>query len=244
MRSGPVSSLNGLEDKDGDRQDELHGPSESDLRRYGEDSGFSDPDEDSYLSYRKQEARSALWKLVVAGVAIIFAASMVMNVLLPAFNRANSDDPYIPSAPDRIEATVTRVLDGRTIAVEVDGAEETVRYIGVESPATTNRYFNLAIQANREWTLGQDVMLEADTRDADSEGRLLRYVWLHGAMVNLNLVAAGLSTVSADTANNRYSNLFMQLEESARSQGIGVWGEEHDGKLAILPIVVTVDRTQ
>jgi micrococcal nuclease len=144
---------------------------------------------------------------------------MLLNVIVPVFG----GDREVITGPERVPATVTRMFDGRTIAVDINGIEHTVRYIGLDIPEYGNVYYELAIEANRQWIGGQEVLLESDKIETDSEGRLLRYVWFGEAMINLNLLASGLAKASATDANNRYSDYFHDLEAQARSRNIGIW---------------------
>ena len=216
--------MNGPTDNDDKDDNGLYGPSESDIER------FNREDED-YLDRRKSDARSALWKLVAGAVFMLLVASMFLNVLLPAFSRGR----HVDTGPERIPATVTRVMDGRTIGVEVDGVERVVRYIGVETPLFGDPWYEVATAANTQWLLGQSVLIEADEVDTDSEGRLLRYVWLDGSMINLNLVATGLSKVDRFGRNQRYSDHFDDLEQAARSQNLGIWAPLEGERSAYLP---------
>lgn len=204
--------MNGSTDNDEKDDNGLYGPSESDIERFNRE-------DSDYLYQRKRDARSALWKLIAGGVFIIIVASMFLNVLLPAFSRVRRVDNVL----ERVPATVTRVLDGRTIGIEINGVESTVRYIGVETPVFGDPWYEVAIAANTQWTSGQQVLLEADELDADAEGRLLRYVWLDGAMVNLNLVATGLAKAARFGPNRRYGPVFDEVEQAARSKQQGIW---------------------
>ncbi len=214
--------MTGPQDKDDHDPDDfagLHGPSESDIERFNREDA-------EYLDERKRDARTAVWKLIAGGVFMLLVASMFLNVLLPAFSR----NRHIETGPERTAATVTQVFDGRTISVDVGGAERTVRYIGVETPLFGDRFYDLAIAANRQWLLGQDILLEADELDADREGRLLRYVWLDGAMINLNLIAVGLSKSADSGENNRYAEQLNDAQESAKASAIGIWEETGPGQ--------------
>jgi endonuclease YncB( thermonuclease family) len=152
---------------------------------------------------------------------ILFAASMVLNVFLPALTRDAGPNPH-----QRVSGRVTDVIDGRTIKVEVDGVEHTVAYIGVEPPLSGERFYEASIAANEAWLNGREVELEADEQDKDPQGRLLRYVWLDNAMVNLDIVGVGLARAADSGPNDRYADLFQQLEDSARAQGLGIWSED------------------
>lgn len=225
--------LTGFDEKDERKVEKpLHGPSEADMERFNREDG-------DYLDERRSEAKSALWKLITGAVIILIASAMFLNVLLPAFSR----NGQIDTGPDLVPATVLRVFDGRTIRVEIEGIEQTVRYIGVEIPQFGDPYYDVATEANRQWLIGQEIQLEADDQDEDPEGRLLRYVWLDGAMVNLNLVAVGLSSADVFGPNDRYNNVLLAAEESARSQRLGIWTEFEPGPSASLRPVSFSNRS-
>ena len=87
--------------------------------------------------------------------------------------------------PDsRESALVTRVIDGDTVEVSLNGESQTVRYIGIDTPETKHPSKPIecfgpeASQFNEELVSGKQVLLEEDVTDKDRYGRLLRYVWI------------------------------------------------------------------
>lgn len=207
--------MNGQDEDDVRDVDGPQGPTQSDIERYGS--------EDYELNAnRRNPYPGFIWRLV-AGVAFVaFAIALLLNVLLPALsNRSNTSD-----VPERIPALVMAVIDARTIRVEVDGEERVVRYIGVRTPTAGEPFHEVAIESNRQWTQGREVLLEADENDSDVEGRLVRYVWLDGAMINLDLIGVGLASVSEPGRNDRYFSVFQRAESNAQSAGLGIWSED------------------
>lgn len=107
-------------------------------------------------------------------------------------------------------AYVTRVIDGDSIEVEVNGKEEQVRYIGVNTP----EYYSderdeavLATALNRSLVEGQYVLLIRDVSDRDKYDRLLRYVFTVDGFVNFELVKEGAAEVKEyppDTACHEF----------------------------------------
>ena len=203
----------------------LWGPRQADLDRYGS------PDYESHGSGRGGSG-SSFWKYVAAGVVLLLAASLLLNVLAPVLfsARGQRDRP-----PIRIEAVVTGIIDARTIKVEINGVPRTVRYIGVDAPAIREPFYDTAMAASRQWIGGATVLLEADAVDADREGRLLRYVWLDDAMVNLALVGSGLAKAARGSENVRYQSAFAQVEGNARAQDLGLWALEPGAGAALRP---------
>jgi micrococcal nuclease len=128
-------------------------------------------------------------------------------------------------------ALVVRVIDGDTIEVEIDGAEYDVRYIGIDTPETVHPQLPvqcLGLEAsarNKELVEGQTVGLEKDVSETDQFGRLLRYVWVGGQMVNAMLVQEGYAQVVTYPPDVKYQDLFLGLQEGARAAGAGLWGD-------------------
>ena len=93
-----------------------------------------------------------------------------------------------------------RVVDCDTIEVSIAGHTEKVRLIGVDTPETVHpnkpveRFGREASAFTKRMAEGQLVRLEsdADTRDRDGYGRLLRYVYLpDGKLLNAEMIAQG-----------------------------------------------------
>jgi micrococcal nuclease len=131
-----------------------------------------------------------------------------------------------PQEPGRQQARVVQVIDGDTIEVEIDGQVRTVRYLGVDCPEPDSDMGIVATDINRALVERRTVELEMDESDADEYGRLLRYVYVGGVLVNAELVRLGYAhavTLSPDLA---HADEFLQLEQTARLQGQGIWGLE------------------
>lgn len=122
---------------------------------------------------------------------------------------------------------VQRVVDGDTIIVSLNGKEEKVRYIGMDTPELDppECYGFEAQRFNRSLVEGKEVYLEGDEEDRDRYSRLLRYVWLaEGRMVNLILVEEGYARAVSFPPNIRYAERFKRAEDSARKERKGIWG--------------------
>ena len=126
-------------------------------------------------------------------------------------------------------ARVLRVIDGDTILVEIGGRQERVRYIGVDTPETVapdlpvECFGQEASAANRALVEGKTVRLEKDISDRDRFGRLLRYVYVDGVLVNAALVQRGYATAVTFPPDVRESERFRALEREAREAGRGLW---------------------
>jgi len=62
-----------------------------------------------------------------------------------------------------------------------------------------------------------------DVSQRDRYGRLLRYVYTDGLMVNAELVREGFARSLAFPPDTRYARCFSALEEEATEAGRGMW---------------------
>ncbi|MCC7129275.1 MAG: hypothetical protein B6D39_11135 [Anaerolineae bacterium UTCFX2] len=127
---------------------------------------------------------------------------------------------------------VTRVIDGDTIEVEIDGQNYTVRYIGMDTPETKKpgepvQYFGPEADAkNRELVEGKKVVLVKDVSETDRFDRLLRYVFvgnLHGAFVNYELVKQGFAKAKSYPPDKACNSYFQQAQQAAQQAALGIW---------------------
>ncbi len=132
--------------------------------------------------------------------------------------------------PGLTAATVTRVVDGDTIVVDMSGEQFKLRYIGIDTPETVDPrrpvecFGKEASERNRQLVEGKAVGLEKDVSETDAFGRLLRYVWVEGQMVNEVLVQEGYALASTYPPDVKYAALFAGLQAEARRAGLGLWG--------------------
>jgi micrococcal nuclease len=178
---------------------------------------------------------SRVQALIVLGAAsLAFAASMATNPYLPqpgaVVDGRQRPPPFGQPAPpsDAVRGQVVRVVDGDTIVVDVDGQVVTVRYLGVNTPETVDPgrpaqcYGREATARNAALVAGREVHLDADREDRDRFGRLLRYVWVGGTMVNYVLVEEGYADI--EPYEIRYADGFRRLRDAALEQRRGLWG--------------------
>lgn len=127
-------------------------------------------------------------------------------------------------------AYVTRVVDGDTIEVRLNGGEEDVRYIGVDTPETVKPgapvdcFGPQASSFNHQLVERQRVRLVFGEERRDVYGRLLAYVYLGDRFVNAELVRRGLARTLSIPPNDRFAERLKRLEIAAARAGRGLWG--------------------
>jgi len=128
------------------------------------------------------------------------------------------------------KAEVLRVIDGDTIEVDLDGDEEHVRYIGIDTPESAipgepvECFGKEAAAANEDLVDGETVRLVFDAERRDRYGRLLAYVYADGTFVNARLVEAGYATTLEIEPNTSRAGRLGRLEAAAGREGEGLWG--------------------
>src|SRR5215211_2721364 len=135
-----------------------------------------------------------------------------------------------------LSARVTHVVDGDTIDVELaDGSDDTVRYIGIDTPETVKPDTPVqcggprAHEVNDRLVYGKTVTLRFDAERRDVYGRLLAYVYLRRPgqrplFVNAELARRGLARTLTIPPNDSFAALFDRLATRAGVLGRGLWG--------------------
>lgn len=125
---------------------------------------------------------------------------------------------------------MTWVTDGDTIEVRVGERKDKVRLVGIDTPEIHDErklWREAALAASRyvqSELKGKTVTLEPDTiqKNRDDYGRLLRYVYLDGRDLNLELVRLGYARVY-HRFNFRLKPEFLAAEKEAKAKKLGVW---------------------
>jgi micrococcal nuclease len=131
--------------------------------------------------------------------------------------------------PAAVTAPVVRVVDGDTFEATIDGTDEDIRLIGVDTPETVKPgtpvqcYVRRASDFTHHLLAGRTVRLVFGVERRDVYGRLLAYVHLGDRFVNAALVRRGLARTLTIPPNDRYAPFLHRLEAAAARAGRGLW---------------------
>ena len=126
---------------------------------------------------------------------------------------------------------VVRFDDGDTITVDMEGKQEKIRFIGVDTPETQDprkpvQCFGKAASQFTKDVIGSNrVRLEADPTNSnrDRYQRLLRYVYLpDGTLVNKRIIQEGYGFALTGFPFTKMEE-FKAAQVSAREQNRGLW---------------------
>jgi micrococcal nuclease len=122
------------------------------------------------------------------------------------------------------------VIDGDTIVVSLDGGQESVRYIGVDTPETAKPgappecFADEATEINRDLLEDGPIRLRFDRERRDRYGRLLAYVYAGPTLLNAELARRGVARTLTIEPNTARAGLLARLEARAARNARGLWG--------------------
>jgi len=126
---------------------------------------------------------------------------------------------------------VTEVYDGDTIAVNMNGATEKIRLIGVDTPETKDPRKPVQCYGPEASAYSHSILEHAKVRlvadplstNRDRYNRLLRYVYLQdGSFYNKKLLQSGFARAYIGFPFSK-SNDFIVAEKTAKDNSTGLW---------------------
>ena len=159
---------------------------------------------------------------MVGLITLGLAYAQQHNIIKPAVKVAEQNQPGL--------FKVTEFVDGDTIAVDMNGTKEKVRFIGVDTPETHDprkavQCFGQAAADFTKKTIGSNrVRLEADPQNTnrDRYNRLLRYVYLpDGTLVNAEIIKQGYGFAYTFFPFSKLDE-FRSYEKTARENNKGL----------------------
>jgi micrococcal nuclease len=156
--------------------------------------------------------------LLIAGVAILLASG------------DDGSGSAGDSLPGRVQARIVEVVDGDTARMLVDGREQSVRYIGIDTPESAipgerpECFGKRASHANAALVEGKTLSLVLGDERRDRYGRLLAYVYAGEVLVNAEILRRGFARTLAIAPNTDFADRFARIQQAAANAGRGLWG--------------------
>ncbi len=161
--------------------------------------------------------------------AIMAGALIVSAVTAPPLNQKTL------SENSKTTARIIRVVDGDTVSVEIEGKNETIRIIGINTPETVDprkpvECFGQEASARAQALLdNQTVTLEADATqgERDKYDRLLRYVFLsNGSDFGKRMISDGYAYEYTYSTPYKYQQDYKTSQSEAENAKRGLWANE------------------
>lgn len=159
--------------------------------------------------------------VALAGVAVVALAGLLVE------HNRGEDEPTEAGT-----ATVVRVVDGDTLVVDLDGSQERVRLIGIDTPESVAEdrpvecYGVEASERLKELLpAGTTIRLERDVEPRDRYDRLLAYVYRadDNLLINREQVLDGFAEAKEYPPNTALSSDLAAAQRTARAAGAGLW---------------------
>lgn len=172
----------------------------------------------------KDYFRTLLYILIVVAAVFVYNFLWDKGLQIATNVKLSSDakGPY----------DVTRVVDGDTLIVNIDGTDTKVRLIGINTPESVAEDESrnceegvIASNFTKELLENEKIFLEYDAEHLDQYDRTLAYVYLEdGTMVQSILLEEGLATTMYREPNTKHADLFSTLMKKAKKEEAGFWG--------------------
>ena len=135
---------------------------------------------------------------------------------------------FVPSIKPESQVSVTKVIDGDTVDVLVNGQKDTIRLIGINSPETGECFNREATDKAKEILISKSIILEADFSqdNKDKYNRLLRYIILSdGTNFGEFMIKNGFAKEYTYKTAYKYQSLYKKAQEEAKSGKRGIWAD-------------------
>lgn len=128
--------------------------------------------------------------------------------------------------------SVTDVVDGDTLKVNINGTVETLRLIGLDTPETVDPrkevqcFGKEASNKAKELLTGKKIRLEKDATqgDKDKYGRTLAYIYTEGGIFyNKYMIEQGYAHEYTYNTPYKYQAEFKQAQKIAEANKVGLW---------------------
>lgn len=162
-------------------------------------------------------------KEVVVEEAPVVVVGPEINTVSPISQNQASDHKYY---------VVADVIDGDTIKISIDGKDETLRLIGLDTPETVDPrkpvqcFGKEASDKAKELLLGRQIRIESDVSQdtRDKYERLLMYVYRDdGLFYNKHMIEQGYAYEYTYEIAYKYQSEFKSAEISAKTNQRGLW---------------------
>lgn len=178
--------------------------------------------------------QNKIFLAIVIGALIIGEAIVISGRLEKPANQPNEQTSGgecldLPQLPDGALKLVTKIIDGDTFLIE---GGYPVRILGIDADERGDPCYEAAKTGLEDLILNREVRLETPkhnklatgqerAEDKDRWCRYLRYVFLDGKNIGLELVQKGLAIARFSPDNLKYREEIMEAEKKAKENKVG-----------------------
>ncbi len=137
------------------------------------------------------------------------------------------------------QGTVTWIIDGDSLRVDVENEELEVRLLGINAPEQGECFHEEATRFLIDTVKGKEVTLSISS--IDQFGRTLAYLSEGSRLVNEVTVARGFAIATTPDEGDEIGNRILGAEEDAYRLGEGLWSEESCATGPIPDVIIATD---
>lgn len=137
--------------------------------------------------------------------------------------------PPLTTRTNMKQGVCTRVIDGDTVTIRVDGRERRVRLHGVDAPEKGQPFFTAARTYVAEKILGRTVMLIHTRKDGAAWNRdeAILFCENNERSINMELLEQGLAVLSREYCRPDIVEKWQAAQNKARTEHTGIWLENN-----------------
>lgn len=162
------------------------------------------------------------WSLRPHFVRKNFAVFLFLLGLFLILSGQSSKEQVSSSA----SALVTRVIDGDSFYVEINGKTEQVRALGIDAPEYNECFGTEAKKEASKLLSSKSIILENDPTQSDRDiyNRLLRYMFINNLNFDEEMIRQGFAKeYTFKGISYKYQKEFKKVQNQAREAGKGLW---------------------
>ncbi|MEQ6033024.1 thermonuclease family protein [Enterococcus faecalis] len=172
------------------------------------------------------------WLLLTAATLLLSGCASLEQKAQDISNDGTGNFTQTISNDNRIPAEFVRHVDGDTTVLRIDGKEQKVRFLLVDTPETVKpktkvQPFGLEASNRTKELLStaSEITFEYDKGDrTDRYGRILGYIFVDGMLLQETLVREGLARVAyVKEPNTKYLLELEEAQEKAKNESLGIW---------------------
>lgn len=157
-------------------------------------------------------------------------AMIVVVVMIASFIYANIEIDKKLEKTDGIQ--LVDCVDGDTAKFMVNGKEEKVRFLAIDTPETKhpNKPEGYYGKEASEYTCtrlqeANEIVFEFEKDTHDKYDRMLAWVWIDGSLLQQELVSQGYAEVKYEKNSYNYIEKLKGLQAHAEEQKLGIWSK-------------------
>jgi len=132
---------------------------------------------------------------------------------------------WIVPSSSRIDIQLVECIDGDTTIFNIDGEDQKVRLLIVDSPERNQPYYSKASNfVCNLYKNAASIELEMDPKaEKDNYDRLLAWIWVDDTLIQQSLLENGYAKIAYVYDDYKYTDDLRIIEESAKQDKLGLW---------------------